>query len=331
MPQTQYNLHLKGFVGGADFDRNYVDYVLAKNAGKEVNVLIDSLGGNLATALSIAAAFKNHGKVSVHFVGMNASAATIASLGAAHISIDKNAMYLVHKCSTAFFEWGSLNADQFRTLIADCEKAAADLDKLDVNIASMYAGKCKKKTQCLLDLMKVGGWLSAKDALEWGFVDEITDLDDEPAPVLTDAVASELAAAGIPLPNLPVEEKENPILAFFEKMAAIFQSKSKPQITMNKNYKSICALLAIESIALTDGKASLTDEQLTALDKAVEMKLQVISDLEAQIAALKAAPAATSTAVVDDTKQDYKQSEPSDFDNYCNKVNAARELYNEIL
>ena len=83
MPQTQYNLHLKGFVGGADFDRNYVDYVLAKNAGKEVNVLIDSLGGNLATALSIAAAFKNHGKVSVHFVGMNASAATIASIGAA--------------------------------------------------------------------------------------------------------------------------------------------------------------------------------------------------------------------------------------------------------
>ena len=331
MPQTQYNLHLKGFVGGADFDRNYVDYILAKNAGKEVNVLIDSLGGNLATALSIAAAFKNHGKVSVHFVGMNASAATIASLGAAHISIDKNAMYLVHKCSTAFFEWGSLNADQFRTLIADCEKAAADLDKLDVNIASMYAGKCKKKTQCLLDLMKVGGWLSAKDALDWGFVDEITDLDDEPAPVLTDAVASELAAAGIPLPNLPVEEKENPILAFFEKMAAIFQSKSKPQLTMNKNYKSICALLSIESIALTDGKASLTDEQLTALDKALKMKLQVITDLEAQIAALKAAPAATTTAIVDDTKQDYKPSETSDFDNYCNKVNAARELYNEIL
>ena len=69
-------------------------------------MLIDSLGGNLATALSIAAAFKNHGKVSVHFVGMNASAATIASLGAAHISIDKNAMYLVHKCSTALHNQG---------------------------------------------------------------------------------------------------------------------------------------------------------------------------------------------------------------------------------
>ena len=331
MAKTAYHISLKGYVGGLDFDRSTVDSTLAKNEGKEVNVLIDSLGGSLATGLSISAAFKNHGKVNVHFVGLNASAATIASLGAAHISIDAGAMYLVHKCSMAFFEWGSLNSDQFATLIAYCEKIKADLDKLDVNIASMYAGKCKKKTQCLLDLIKVGGWLAAKDALEWGFVDEITDLDDEPAPVLTDAVASELIAAGIPLPNLPVEEKENPILSFFEKMAAIFQSKSKPQLTMNKNYKSICALLSIDSIALTDGKASLTDEQLIALDKALEMKLQVITDLEAQIAALKAAPAATTTAIVDDTKQDYKPSETSDFDNYCNKVNAARELYNEIL
>ena len=24
MPQTQYALHLKGFVGGTDFDRNYL-------------------------------------------------------------------------------------------------------------------------------------------------------------------------------------------------------------------------------------------------------------------------------------------------------------------
>ena len=44
MTQTQYNLHLKGFVGGADFDRNYVDYILAKNAGKEVNVVAEVFG-----------------------------------------------------------------------------------------------------------------------------------------------------------------------------------------------------------------------------------------------------------------------------------------------
>ena len=108
MSKTAYNISLKGYVGGYDFDRNTVDSVLAKNDGKEVNVLIDSLGGSLATGLSISAAFKNHGNVNVHFVGLNASAATIASLGAAHISINAGAMYLVHQCSMAFFEWGSL-------------------------------------------------------------------------------------------------------------------------------------------------------------------------------------------------------------------------------
>ena len=117
MPSTQYQLHLKGFVGGYDFDRNYVDYVLARYEGKPVNVLIDSLGGSLATALSIASAFKNHGDVTVHFVGMNASAATVASLGAKRITMDASAMYLVHKCSAEFFEWGNLNADQLSQLV----------------------------------------------------------------------------------------------------------------------------------------------------------------------------------------------------------------------
>ena len=326
MPQTNYNLHLKGFVGGADFDRDFVDFVLAKNAGKDVNVLIDSLGGNLATALSIASAFSNHGSVSVHFVGMNASAATIASLGAKHISIDKNAMYLVHKCSTAFFEWGSLNADQFRSLIADCQKQAADLDKLDVNIASMYASKCKKNTQSLLDLMRVGGWLSAKEALDWGFVDEITDLADEPAPKLTDA--------GMPLPNVPLDSEERSVesgekfLRFFSRLTSLFANKPKSAI-MNKSYTSICSLLGVESITLTNGSASLSDEQLTAINSALEMKAQVIADLEAQVAALKAAPAVSSTAVVDDRK--VAVTEPkNDFEQFCNNVNAARKLYDSL-
>ena len=208
MSKTAYQISLKGYVGGYDFDRSTVDKELAKNEGKQVNVLIDSLGGSLATGLSISAAFKNHGNVNVHFVGLNASAATIASLGAAHISIDAGAMYLVHKCSMAFFEWGSLNSDQFATLIADCEKIKADLDKLDLNVAQLYAARCKRKPEDLLALMKVGGWLTSKEALDWGFVDEITDLADEPAPKLTDALASAMASEGMPIPNIPVADAD---------------------------------------------------------------------------------------------------------------------------
>ena len=251
MSKTAYNITLKGYVGGYDFDRSTVDKELAKNEGKQVNVLIDSLGGSLATGLSISAAFRNHGNVNVHFVGLNASAATIASLGAAHISIDAGAMYLVHKCSMAFFEWGSLNSDQFATLIADCEKIKADLDKLDLNCAQLYASRCKRKTEDLLALMKVGGWLTAKEALDWGFVDEITDLADEPAPKLTDALASAMASEGMPIPNIPVAEvdKDSAFSRFLAALTSFFKPSTNPITTaMIKTYTFLSAILADKKV-----------------------------------------------------------------------------------
>ena len=84
MSKTAYHISLKGYVGGHDFDRLIVDRELAKNEGKQVNVLIGSLGGSLATDLSISAAFKNHGNVNVHFVSLNTSATTIADFGVSH-------------------------------------------------------------------------------------------------------------------------------------------------------------------------------------------------------------------------------------------------------
>ena len=37
-----YHLHLRGFVGGYDFDSRHVQNVLDANKGKRVDVLIDS-------------------------------------------------------------------------------------------------------------------------------------------------------------------------------------------------------------------------------------------------------------------------------------------------
>ena len=158
--QTKYHLHLKGYVGGYDFDSDYVDYILAKYPDSEVNVLIDSLGGSLATALSIVAAFRNHGNVHVHFVGMNASAATIASMGAKRITMDSSAMYLVHKCSVEFFEWAAANSDKLAEIIREARQMKSDLEKMDLNVAQLYASKCQKNPEDLLALMKKGGWLT---------------------------------------------------------------------------------------------------------------------------------------------------------------------------
>ncbi|MBD5505636.1 MAG: Clp protease ClpP [Lachnospiraceae bacterium] len=339
MSTTAYNISLKGYVGGLDFDRSKVDKELAKNEGQEINVLIDSLGGSLATGLSISAAFKNHGKVNVHFVGLNASAATIASLGAAHISIDAGAMYLVHQCSMAFFEWGSLNSAQFDTLIADCEKIKADLDKLDLNCAQLYAARCKRKPEDLLALMKVGGWLTAKEALDWGFVDEITDLADEPAPKLTDAMASAMANAGIPIPHIPIADadKESAFAKFISALTSFFRPNATVTNTittaMNKTYTFLCSVLGITAIELTDNSASLSDEQLSALEnhiadlgKKVEDRDKTIADLQAKLAAK---PADESKQVVEDSKPGEQQPK-NEVEQFVDTYNSARALFNEV-
>ena len=343
MSKTTYNISLKGYVGGYDFDRATVDKELAKNDGKQVNVLIDSLGGSLATGLSISAAFKNHGNVNVHFVGLNASAATIASLGAAHISIDAGAMYLVHKCSMAFFEWGSLNSDQFATLIADCEKIKADLDKLDLNVAQIYAKKCRKPVADLLALMKVGGWLTAKEALDWGFVDEITDLDDEPAPKLTDALASAMASEGMPIPNIPLADTDREGLfgKFLTAIASLFKPSTNPITTaMIKTYTFLSAILADNPLTVNDGKAAITAAQLDCIEdalaekdrlcneqkKTIEERDATIADLQAKLAAK---PAASTTAVVEDSKPG-GDAPKNDVEQFVDTYNSARALYDEV-
>lgn len=337
MSKTAYHISLKGYVGGADFDRTTVDKTLAQNEGKQVNVLIDSLGGSLATGLSISAAFKNHGNVNVHFVGLNASAATIASLGAAHISIDAGAMYLVHQCSMAFFEWGSLNSAQFATLIADCEKIKADLDKLDLNCAQLYAARCKRKPEDLLALMKAGGWLTAKEALDWGFVDEITDLADEPAPKLTDALASAMASEGMPIPNIPLSEsdKESAFAKFISALTSFFKPSTNPISTaMIKTYTFLSAILADKPLTVKDGAATVTAAQLDAIEDALAEKDRIcneqkktIADLQAKLAAK---PAEASSQVVEDNKPSGSAGPKNDVEQFVETYNSAKKLFDEV-
>ena len=296
--KTNYQLHLKGFVGGYDFDADYVDYILSKHEGKEVHVLIDSLGGRSNTALSIFSAFKRHGNVNVHFVGMNASAATIASLGAKHITMDASAMYLVHKCSVGFFEWGQLNSDGLQALIDNIEHQKADLDKLDANIAQMYATRCKKEPAELLELMKAGGWLTAQEALSWGFVDELTDYEGEDAPVLTDTMANAMSAAGIPIPNMPTmrltTQEQSAFAKFLTSLTQFFTNSkshelinSQTKTPMKKIFTSICAILACEHLLSNDGKITLDDAQLESIDSSISADKQSIQSLNEQVQTLQ--------------------------------------------
>lgn len=331
MSKQNYNLHLKGYVGGWDFDADYVDFVLNKNSNSEVHVLIDSLGGSLATALSIVAAFRNHGNVHVHYVGMNASAATIASLGAKHVSIDSSAMYLVHKCSMEFFQWASANSDKLNSIIKEAKQMKDDLEKMDANVAEMYAAKCKKKPEDLLALMKKGGWLTAKEALEWGFVDEITEYEDDEAPIITDIVAADMSAAGIPVPTgISKEQTSNNVMArFIESLTNFFKSNqnSKSQMTTDTNQPQA------QQNEAPATKVQQT-EAITAEDhnNAIAAKDAEIANLKAEIEAMKKAPGDSTSHVVDSkpSQAEQKNEDPSSPEAFFATRKRAQELYDNI-
>ncbi|MEE0979576.1 MAG: Clp protease ClpP, partial [Muribaculaceae bacterium] len=291
MPKN-YNLFLKGRVGYWDFNADMVNYVLDKHKESEVHVLIDSLGGDVATALSISSLFNLHGNVHCHYVGMNASAATIAAMGAKHITIDADALFLVHKCMSLVLEWDYMNADELAAHIAELEKQKKDNETIDGCIAGMYAKRCKKTKAELLDLMKEGAWLTAQQAKEWGFVDEITNDPEDAKPVLTDAEASVLADAGIPLP--PINMKKGSILdrlfKFFSNkpvaqtaVADDVETTQNPTTPMAKTFAKLAALLGV-TVAVADTGVTLTEAQADLIEGALAEHDSTVAELNAKLA-----------------------------------------------
>ena len=352
MAHSKYHLHLKGYVGGYDFDRDYVDYVLSKNPDTEVHVLIDSLGGSLATALSIVAAFREHGNVHVHYVGMNASAATIVSLGAKHVSIDSSAMYLVHKCSVEFFRWASANSDKLADIIKEAKQMKSDLEKMDANVAQMYASKCQKSPEDLLALMKKGGWLTAKEALEWGFVDEITDYEEDAAPVITDSVAADMASSGIPVPSCYSGQQPSNIFArFIDALTNFFsnsntlskmeQANTTTQQEQVQTHQASVQQPAAGTQVQTQQEQPAADAQAQALEQqrqtleaqhntAIAAKDQEIATLRAELEEFKKAPGASTSQVVETEKKDNPQDKHSAVEDFFATRQRATELYNLV-
>ena len=353
MAHSKYHLHLKGYVGGYDFDRDYVDYVLSKNPDTEVHVLIDSLGGSLATALSIVAAFREHQNVHVHFVGMNASAATIVSLGAKHVSIDSSAMYLVHKCSVEFFRWASANSDKLADIIKEAKQMKSDLEKMDANVAQMYASKCQKSPEDLLALMKKGGWLTAK-------------YEEDSAPVITDSIAADMASSGIPVPSCySGQQPSNIFTRFVEALTNIFSNSNtlsnmeqanttqqqeqvqtqQPASAPQASVQQPAAGEQVQTTQTSQQEQPVTDAQAQAQQQALEQQRQTleaqhntaiaakdqeIAQLRAELDALKKAPGASTSQVVETEKKDNPQEKHSAVEKFFETCRRATELYNLV-
>ena len=321
-----YNIYILDTIG-YPISSAYVRQELAKCKDKPCDVYISSLGGDVATALQIRQLFIEHGDVTAHLHGFVASAATIVATGAKQVKMGEFALFMIHKCSAWQEQWGQMNADDIAAAIDKLISAKNALDSIDHVIGSIYAQRTGKDVSTLAEMMKDETWLSAEEAKEQGFVDEIIP-DEQPAS-LTDDMRQRIVAYGYPVPELQGKQPTlwQRITDFIEtrfrqqakRMAdealesnvpsnSIHNLKT-PQTIMNKDYKSILALLAVEAIAVSeDGSATLSAFQLQQIEAALAVNADKLAtadkdnkDLQKQVKDLTAQVEALQKADGDET------------------------------
>lgn len=325
MPKN-FHIFLKGEVGSrylGNFTSDMVNFILDKYKDTEVHVLINSLGGYTHEGLAISSLFKIHGNVHVHFIGESASAATIAAMGAKKITIDADAAFLVHRCSSIVFAWDYMNADQLDEHIKQLEKQKEDQQTLDTIVAGLYARRCKKSKEELLQLMSKDTWLTARQALEWGFVDEITD-DDEDKEPLTESTIAAMSSAGMPLPPGYKGKKGSVFNRFLDFLRSLNhqepESESAPEEPVNDSDPKISQSMNTEPTQTQEPQsaAPAQPEQQPAQQPAATAQADTQSDKDAEIAALRQQlaerdqtiselrkePAAPTSAVVESKKEE---------------------------
>lgn len=285
-----YNINIDDYIGRWGYSKQYIHNQLAGLKGKPVNVRISSLGGAVDDGLDIRQQFIDHGDVTAYLYGLVASSATIAAQGAKKICISKFAMFLVHKVSNWVDAWGQYNADQIQELIDQLNENKLENDKFDLVLANMYARRCKKKVDEILDVLKEGRWLTAQEALDYGFVDEIIE-DNEKIDFVD--VAEKLNILG--LPALPLQQDkanttEGLLQKMLSKMDGFITSFGKKDenipsetinniITMKKDYLKVNAILNVEGLEFDkEGKVALTENQVKALNEKINTLEQDVSD-----------------------------------------------------
>lgn len=134
-----------------------------------LNVYINSPGGDVFAGQAIHSMLKRHSAtITVYVDGLAASIASVIAEAGDKVIMPSNAMFMVHNPWT----YGMGNADDFR-------KLADDLDKIAESMIAAYLSKAKDLDRDkLVEIMNAETWLTAQEAIEYGFADELEDAKD---------------------------------------------------------------------------------------------------------------------------------------------------------
>ena len=270
-------IEINGTIDSYSYSKGYVKFMLKEFAGQPVTVQVNSLGGNVDDALNIMQQFRDHGDVTVEYIGFNASAATLIGLAAAKSTIREDAFYLIHKASIAIDVLGQLNSDEIQEKIDEFTTLKQEAEKVTLTLAKLYMDKSGKSLADVLAMMKEATWLTGKEAVDNGFVDELVKATTKKKTPVTNQMRVMMNCIGLPdLPqNALVDETPGIIETLVQKwqdFEAKFSLNNNPQIriTMNKDLSFVNQVLGLEGVELVENNFSMTLEQLTAFNNRIE-------------------------------------------------------------
>ena len=156
-------------IGSGTLSSTYLHQQLEAAAGQDVDVHISSVGGSAFDAIAIYDLLKKYtGNVTTYIDALAASAASIVAMGGKKVIMSKYALLMIHKPMVG----SGGNADE---LLKDVQM----LNVVQSRLAQIYMDKTGLDGVTVNSLINAVTWLSADQALDLGFIDEIEDYASE--------------------------------------------------------------------------------------------------------------------------------------------------------
>ena len=271
----EYVINLEGAIERYFHGRDYVKYFLGLAGDKPVRLKVNSLGGDVNEALAISNLLAENGKVTVEFIGFNASAATWMAFGASAIEAHEDCLWLAHKSSISVDVYGQLNADDVDAKIEELKGLKKSMDAIDLMIAKKYADRSGKTIKDVLEMMSQETWMSAEEAKEMGFIDRIIPGGGKAK--IDNSMVNMLKALNMPVPELKNDE-DSFVRRILDGVKSIVNRDSKISVVMNRTFKVVNELLGVEGLEVKNGVVQLNENQLETINSAVKKARQEAED-----------------------------------------------------
>ena len=178
-------LDLFGAIGGSFWDAG-IDEGTVKSAlmdiadDQPIDVYINSVGGSVFTALAIYNLLKRHkGEITITVAGLAASAATIITcVPGAKVIMPKGSVMLVHPVRSSA---QNMTPNEMKV-------AAENLEKIRLSVRDIYVQKTGMNESELDEMMATESFLTAAEAVELGFADELDESQEVENSMMGDAV-----------------------------------------------------------------------------------------------------------------------------------------------